>query len=178
MLFLLIEFHAAVQTTQKSIQYTDVIFHDVCDEGIKILENGTRATQDILYRGYVCFMNRPLKPGDEVHLRGKHIKDNLKNKKHAYIRIGLTNNAPIRNSINSGITFRDVNCVQESCPGKCLEWFHLRIKLHDSVECALMTNLNDTEQNIYIYPAVAAKFGPFWLAINLYGIKSIKISHI
>lgn len=177
-LFLFIEFHADVQKIQRSIQYTDVIFHDVCDEGITISENGTRATQDILYRGYVCFMNRPLKHGDEVHLRGKHIEDNLKHhKEHAHIRIGLTNSAPIRNSIKSGITFRDVNCVQELCLGKYFEWFHLRIKLHDSLGCALMTSLNDTERNITIYPTVAA-IGPFWLAINPYGIKSTKISNI
>lgn len=123
-------------------------------------------------------MNRPLKPGDEVHLRGKHIEDNLKHhKEHAHIRIGLTNSAPIRNSIKSGITFRDVNCVQELCLGKYFEWFHLRIKLHDSLGCARMTSLNDTERNITIYPTVAA-IGPFWLAINPYGIKSIKISNI
>lgn len=123
-------------------------------------------------------MNRPLKPGDEVHLRGKHIEDNLKHhKEHAHIRIGLTNSAPIRNSIKSRITFRDINCVQELCPGKYFEWFHLRIKLHDSIGCALMTSLNDTERNNSIYPTVAA-IGPFWLAINPYGIKSIYISNI
>lgn len=178
LLFLLIEFHAYVQQIHRSIQYTDVIFHDVYDKGITISENGTRATQDILYRGYVCFMNRPLKPGEEVLLRGDHIEDNLMyHKEHAHIKIGLTNSAPIYNSINSGITFRDVNCVQELCPGKYFEWFHLRIKLHDSVGCALETCLNGTERNTYTYPAVAA-IGPIWLAINPYGIKSIEISKI
>lgn len=123
-------------------------------------------------------MNRPLKPGDEVHLRGEHIEQNLKYYiERAHIKIGLTNSAPSRNSIKSGIVFREVNCAQEKGPGKCFKRFHLRIKLDDSLWFALMTNLNDFVQNIYIYPDLAA-IGPVWLAINPYGIKSIKISNI
>lgn len=123
-------------------------------------------------------MNRPLKPGDEVHLRGEHIEYNLKYYiERAHIRIGLTNSAPSRNSIKSGIVFYKVNCAQEKGPGKCFKRFHLRIKLHDSLGCALMTNLNDIVRNTYFYPTLAAT-GPFWLAINPYGIKSIKISNM
>lgn len=173
----LIEFHAVIQNILRSIAYTEVKFHNVYDNGIIISENGTRATQVHLYRRYVCFMNRPLMPGDEVHLRGEHIEENLMlHREHAYIKIGLTNRAPFRNSIEGGIAFQMVNCVQELCPGRFLEWFHLHIKVQASNECALKTNLNDTERCIYTFQNVSA-LRPFWLAINPYGIKSIDISY-
>lgn len=170
------EFHAVIQNILRSIPYTEVKFHDVYDEGINISENGTRATQVYLYRRYVCFMNRPLRPGDEVHLRGEHIEENLKlHREHAYIKIGLTNWAPFRNSMEGGIAFQVVNCVQELCPGRFFDWFHLHIKVQASNECALKTNLNGTERCIYTFQDVSA-LRPFWLAINPYGIKSIDIS--
>lgn len=171
------EFHAVIQNILRSIPYTEVKFHNVYDEGINISENGTRATPKSLYKGYVCFMNRPLGPGDEVHLHGVHDKEKLmRHREHAHIKIGLTNSAPFRNSIEGGIAFQVVNCVQELCPGRFFEWFHLHIMVQASNECALKTNLNDTERCIYTFQNVSA-LRPFWLAINPYGIKSIDISY-
>lgn len=65
-----------------------------------------------MYRGYVCFMNWILKFGDEVYLCGEYIEDNLKYYKECvYIRIGFMNSVLSCNFINSGILFREVNCV-------------------------------------------------------------------
>lgn len=45
------------------------------------------ATQAEMYTGGVCFMNHPMKFGEEVHIRGKHTSLELRQKQ--ILEIGL-----------------------------------------------------------------------------------------
>lgn len=64
-------FLSDTENSEKSIRRTGVRFHDVCDSSISITNCYTTATQAELYAGGVCFMNQPMKFGEEVHIREK-----------------------------------------------------------------------------------------------------------
>lgn len=93
------------------------------------------AIQTEMYIGGVCFMNRPMQFGEEVHIRREHTPLNLKDfKDKINLEIGLTEIDPdeIRSSINkkdaSRSTFKLVNCIPEENE-ETSENFHLRITL-------------------------------------------------
>lgn len=168
---------------ERTFRRTDVRFHDVCDSSISITKNYSTATQSELVTGGVCFMNRPMKFGEEVHIRGKYASLNLKGfKEHISLKIGLTEIDPdqIRSSINkkeaSRSTFYSVNCVPEEDEGPS-ESFHLRLSLRDrnASRCRLETRLNE-DQPEYFPDLKVPINGSLWLAIDLYRIKSIMIS--
>lgn len=128
-------------------------------------------------------MNRPMKFGEEVHIRGKHAPLYLKGfKEHIYLKIGLTEIDPdqIRSSMNkkeaSRSTFETVNCVPEEDEGP-LDSFHLRLSLRDrnASRCRLETRLNEDEPEYFPEFKVPIN-GSLWLAIDLYRIISIIIS--
>lgn len=128
-------------------------------------------------------MNRPMEFGEEVHIRGKHTSLKLKDfTEHINLKIGLTeiNPAQICFSMNkkdaSRSSFKLVNCVPEENEGTS-ENFHLCMTLckNESLSCALAICLNE-EQYEFTYEE-KNNFGRLWLAIDLYGIKSITISN-
>lgn len=146
------------------------------------MDDGTTATQGKLYRSGVCFMNRPLTLKDEVHVHGFcKPTDLIRHKNHSYTRIGLTNKDPdeICNSESKmeacGSTLEKVEIFQEENTEISFEEFHLSIYLRRNA--TLSIKLNGTRQFHHRYPQVSTAH-PLWLAIQPYGIKSIKISNI
>lgn len=168
---------------ERFFRRTDVRFHDVCDSSISITNDSTTATQAKTYTGGVCFMNRPMNFGEEVHIRGKHTSLHLKDfKEEINLEIGLTEIDPdhICSSMNkkeaSMSTFKSVNCIPEEDEVPS-ESFHLRLSLHERNEsmCRLEMRLNEDQSVRFLYSKVPIN-GSLWLAIDLYGIKSITIS--
>lgn len=171
------------ERTDRNIRRAITTFHDVCDSSIMISDDRTSATQTEMYTGGVCFMNRPMQFGEEVHIRGEHTSLNLKDfKDKINLKIGLTEIDPdgIRSSINkrdaSRSTFKLVNCVPEENEETSGN-FHLRITLcqKKSCPCALAICLNENQHVEFQY-SKKPNFGRLWLAVDLYGIKSIMIS--
>lgn len=129
-------------------------------------------------------MNRPMEFGEEVHIRGKHTSLNLKDfKEKINLEIGLTEIDPdqIRSSMNkkdaSMSKFNRVNCIPEENEGSS-ENFHLRLFLRykNASHCRLEIRLIEDQPVQFLYSNVPIS-GSLWLAIDLYGIKSINISH-
>lgn len=171
------------ENSERSIRRTGVRFHDVCDSGISITNHYTTATNTELNTGGVCFMNQPMKFGEEVHIRGIHTSLELKQK--AILEIGLTNINPekIRFSENKKINlkasksaFKEVNCIPDNNEGKS-ECFHLCISLlrKNSFECTLDMCLNE-DQHVELCYKKPSIHDHLWLAIDLHGIKLIMIS--
>lgn len=128
-------------------------------------------------------MNRPMEFGEEVHIRGEYTSLNLKDfKEQINLEIGLTEIDPdqYRSSMNkkeaSRSTFKLVNCIPEEDEGPS-ESFHLRLSLRVKNEsmCGLEIRLNEDQPVQFLYSKVPSN-GSLWLAIDLYGIKSIIIS--
>lgn len=179
----LLEHHSDTQRTDRSNRREETIFHDVCDSSIRISDDCTMATQKQLYTGGVCFMNRPMEFGEEVHIRGIYTSLNLKNlRERIYLKIGLTNIDPekIRSSMDkkddSRSIFKPVNCIPEENNG-ISEKFHLLISLcgNTSFVCTLAICLNENQHDELLYSNVSIH-DPLWLAIDLDGIETIMIS--
>lgn len=177
------DFLSDTENSERSIRRTGVRFHDVCDSGISITNHYTTATQTELNTGGVCFMNQPMKFGEEVHIRGIHTS--LELKQNAILEIGLTNLNPekIRFSEDKKIklkasksAFKLVNWIPDNNEG-ISEYFHLCISLlrKDSFECTLDICLNE-DQHVELCYKKTSIHDLLWLAIELHGIKSIMIS--
>lgn len=149
----ILEIHLDTRITTRSDEIGDIQFHEVCDPGIVLWENFTKATQtpNNLQRDGVCFMNRPMEFKQEVHLYGSmpHKPDKSFKEIPTHIKIGLTNIDPaeihevkylkkelfqLHSEINC---FLDINSFGIYCT-------HLCISLYIDVDgaCTLFTRVN------------------------------------
>lgn len=156
-------------------------FHQVYDSCILIGHNHTSAFH-ISSESGLCFMDRPLRLDEKVHIRGIH---QACNGIHLTIaNIGLTDINPdtIHESEEKKQIIRDalkpVYCIDKhDKQGDCHWWenFHLCITLCPNATLSLCRN--DTEEINYHYQTVS-DYHPLWLVIELSGFDSIWISHV
>lgn len=161
---------------------SDIRFHDVCDSSVLVWNECTSASHIKVYGGGVCFMNRPMKREEKIHIRGMPHYLGIKN----YIKIGLTNRNPdiIRESKNkkeaSECRLKTVNyctCSQSenAIQNYCLKKFHICISLCQNA--TLLMCFNDNKQEFHSFSDVSQIF-PLWLVIEPDEIETIWISNI
>lgn len=151
-----------------------------------MLDNFTRATQMQLYGDGICFMNRPMKLYEKIHIHGylipisyvlsysiSHLKDTRAN-----IKIGLTNTDPekIRETVRQKKSYTrnlvEINCFSDDDRGT--DFFHICICLCPSA--TLSISVNGSKPHFYKCQEISSLY-LIWLVIELYGIRSIKISN-
>lgn len=176
------DIHDGAQRIEQCTENADIIFHDVCDSSISIRDNSTTAIQKTIRSDGVCFVNRPMTPEEEMHIRGKRFNREIMHiDREAYLQIGLTNNDPenVRKSVNkrkaSGSRLELINCIKEKRIGIFSEEFHLCISLCSEHVCSISICINGT-QYYYKYPEVSI-FKPLWLVIEPYDMESIELSN-
>lgn len=108
--------------------------------------------------------------GEKVYIRGKHdIHTLMNNINHAYLRIGLTNIKP--SELTENINLEKVSCIQEQ-NNELLNEFVICVTLCPTRICTLL--IEKKWEYRYTFPEASIDF-PLWLAIGLYGIKSIEL---
>lgn len=162
--------------------YEIIKFHDVCDSSIFIWENNSSASQRLLHAGGVCFMNRPLNLGEEVHIRGSPHHLSIENQ----ISIGLTNQDPktIIGTENKKKAskcelrfFNYCTCTETKHAYKkhCSKEFHIYISLCQNATLSIC--FNGTRQEYHSYNDVSTVH-PLWLVIEPDRTETICISNI
>lgn len=167
--FFLSETQDKTQNTNKDIEFENmenITFHFKHDSGIIIGDNSTLATNRWGIEKRICFMNRPMKPEEEVHIRG-----GLENEHWSCIHIGLTNVDPasIPNEDDKKKAIRSklqpYNICNYEGHGLCFEPFHLCISLCKNA--TLLIHTIGTKHEYLSFPKVSPN-DPVWLVIELF----------
>lgn len=154
-------------------------FHEVCDQDIILYDNFTRAKQSMQYEDRICFMNRPMKLDEKVHIYGltSSYSNTTLGETGAKIKIGLTNTDPekFRETVYQMKDYvrglQGIDCFSED--GREVGFFHICIFL--CPDATLSICVNETQKYFYKYQEISP-FYPIWLVIEPYGISPIRIS--
>lgn len=166
---LLSELQDEAQSTNKDIELENMEnmgFHFKHDRGIIIGDYSTLATNRWGIEKRICFMNRPMKQEEEVHIRG-----GLENEHWSCIHIGLTNVDPatIPNEEDKKKAIRcklqPYNICNYEGHGLCFEPFHLCISLCKNA--TLLIHTIGTKREYLSFPKVSPN-DPVWLVIELF----------
>lgn len=182
---LISESHHATGIKTTSGEIGDIGFHAVCDPCIQIWENSTKATQkyENLNENAVCFMNRPMKFEEEVHLYGTphYTPDKSFKEIPVHLKLGLTNINPVEIreakylkeflQVHSEINcFLDVDSFGFDCTHLCIS-----LNIDDDGTCTLFTRVNKNRNYSYKYLNILPD-SPIWLVIEPFKINTIRIS--
>lgn len=169
LIILLSEIQDEARNTNRDIEFENMEnmgFHFKHDPGIIIGDNSTLATNRWGIEKRICFMNRPMKPEEEVHIRG-----GLENEHWSCIHIGLTNVDPatIHNEDDKKKAIRSklqpYNICNYEGHGLCFEPFHLCISLCENAK--LLIHTIGTKHKYLSFPKVSPN-DPVWLVIELF----------
>lgn len=176
----------------------DIRFHSAHGSDISLLHNDTLAIRRRMTENGICLMNRPLKIGEKVHLRG--IFDCYTyGYSYKTLKIGITSIPPetifgtkdIKKAVMKGSYYVDVpRCTEvyhqlrrcrchhhcPDCDHLCLgHLIHLCISLCPNG--SLLVRYNETDKkDHYRYPEVSSNT-PLWLVIEPSNVGSIWVSH-
>lgn len=149
-------------------------FHEVCDPEIMMSDGNRTAVQTKPYGGGMLFMNRPLKLGEKIHIRGFSYSKTSLRESRPTIKIGLTNTDPeeIREAVQQKKYYvrglKEIKCFSDY--DQTTDFFNIYICLCPNATLSvngLQEYFNENQEISY--------FKSIWLVIEPYGIDSIKI---
>lgn len=181
----------------------DIRFHSAHGSDISLLHNDTLAITRSMTENGICLMNRPLKIGEKVHLRG--ILNCYIFNHHEYIsnyptlKIGITSIPPetifgtkdIKKAVMEGSYHVHVPRCTEAyhqwrsyrCQHRCLDCDHLCLghPIHLCISLcpngSLLVRYNETDKkDHYRYPEASSNT-PLWLVIESSNVGSMWVSH-
>lgn len=156
-------------------------FHEVCDQGIILYDNFTRAKRSRHNEDGICFMNRPMKLDEKVHIYGltsSYCNAPFKGIR-AKIRIGLTNTdpeqyrKPVYEMKDCSRELKEFVCFSKD--DKAGDFFHISICL--CPDATLSICINEAQNYFYKYEGISPLY-PIWLVIEPFEISPIRISEI
>lgn len=161
----------------------DIKFHPAHDSNILLNDNGTLAIRVWTQGNGICFMDRPLKIGEKVQIRGAINWFKTYQLTFTPLKIGVTNIHP---ETMSAAKYREIAVmgrlhninIQWYCWTKYRYWygypFHLCISLCPNGSLLVSCNLTDKEDR-YANPEVSIN-AQLWLVFKLLGAGSVWIS--
>lgn len=161
----------------------DIKIHPAHDSDILLKDNGTLAIKNFKQGNGICFMDRPLKIGEKVQIRGAIYGFNVYHLLLTPLKIGVTNINPetmfaakYREKAVMG-RLHIVN-IPRNCGTKYKYWygypFHLCISLCPNGSLLVSCNLTDKKDR-YANPEVSIN-AQLWLVFELLGAGSVWIS--
>lgn len=160
--------------TTRSGEIEHIRFHEVCDPEIMMHDNYTTAKQSNPYGDGMCFMNRPMKLEELIHIYGHFCSNGSFRESRPKIKIGLTNTDPeeIREAVHQKKYYvrglEEIKCFSDDTT----DFFHIYICLCSNATLSIC--VNGFPEYIYKNQEISP-FNSIWLVIEPYGIKSIRI---
>lgn len=162
----------------------DIKFHPAHDSDILLNDNGTLAIKYLTNGNGICFMDRPLKIGEKVQIRGTAYWCTVDHSIISPFKIGVTNIHPetmfaakYREKAAVMGRLHNVN-IQWYCGAKNKYWhgypYHLCISLCPNGSLLVSCNLTDKKDR-YANPEVSIN-AQLWLVFKLIGNGSVWIS--
>lgn len=164
----------------------DIKFHPAHDSDILLNDNGTLAIKYLTNGNGICFMDRPLKIGEKVQIRGTAYWYTVDHSIFSPFKIGVTNIHPetmfaAKYREKAAVMGRLHNVKIQSlwyCGAKYKYWhgypYHLCISLCPNGSLLVSCNLTDKKDR-YANPEVSIN-AQLWLVFKLLGNGSVWIS--
>lgn len=162
--------------TTRSGVIEQIRFHEVCDPEIMMHDNYKIAKQRNPGGDGMCFMNRPMKLEEKIHIHGYSYSNASVREGRPKIKIGLTNTDPeeIREAEQQKKYYvrglEEIKCFSDD--DQTIDFFDMYICLCPNVTLSICVN---GFQEYFHKNQDISSFKSIWLVIEPYGIDLIKI---